>query len=87
MARLVTCKRICNTMELNIFAKAKGTVKSKQGNAEVTLHTTVHEDFKTVKFTGTDQNGNPIKVVVFMDVKQPLKKLKTYSFDHPKNND
>ena len=75
------------TMELNIFAKAKGTVKSKQGNAEVTLHTTVHEDFKTVKFTGTDQNGNPIKVVVFMDVKQPLKKLKTYSFDHPKNND
>jgi hypothetical protein len=69
-------------MELNIFAKAKGNSPSQKGNAEVTLHTTMHNDFKTVKLTGTDQNGNPIKVTVFMDVKQPLKKLKTYAFNH-----
>jgi hypothetical protein len=69
-------------MELNIFAKAKNVSTAHKGNAEVTLHTTIHNDFKTVKLTGSDQYGNPIKVVVFMDVKQPLKKLKTYAFNH-----
>ena len=69
-------------MELNIFAKAKNVANAHKGNAEVTLHTTIHNDFKTVKFTGSDQYGNPIKVTVFMDVKQPLKKVKTYAFDH-----
>jgi len=74
-------------MQLSIYAHAKDTIESQKGNAEVTLHTTIHPDFKTVKFTGTDQKGHPIKVTVFMDVKQPLKKMKTYSFDHPKNKE
>ena len=66
-------------MELTIFAHAKDTVSDKnKGNAKVALETTHHPQFKVVKFVGTDQYGAPIKVKVFMDVKQPLKKIVNY---------
>ena len=72
-------------MELSIFAHAKDTIsEANKGNAKVVLETTHHTNFKVVKLTGTDQYGNPIKVKVFMDSKQPLKKAVNYSHDHPK---
>ena len=71
-------------MELTIFAHAKDTVSDiNKGNAKVVLETTHHTNFKVVKLHGTDQYGHPIKVKVFMDVKQPVKKLTSYSSDHP----
>ena len=48
------------------------------------FETTHHKTFKVVKLTGSDQYGNPIKVKVFMDSKQPVKKVVNYSHDHPK---
>lgn len=48
------------------------------------METTHHKTFKVVKFVGTDQYGAPIKVKVFMDPKQPVKKIVNYSSDHPK---
>ena len=48
------------------------------------FETTHHKTFKVVKLSGTDQYGNPIKVKVFMDVKQPVKKITNYASDHAK---
>jgi hypothetical protein len=73
-------------MELSIFAHAKDTVSDhNKGNAKVFFETTHHKTFKVVKLTGTDQYGQPIKVKVFMDSKQPVKKVTTYTSDHPKH--
>ena len=72
-------------MELSIFAHAKDTVSpANKGNAKVVLETTHHKTFKVVKLTGSDQYGNPIKVKVFMDSKQPVKKVVNYASDHAK---
>ena len=72
-------------MELSIFAHAKDTVSdANKGNAKVVFETTHHKNFKVVKLSGTDQYGNPIRVKVFMDVKQPVKKIVNYASDHPK---
>jgi hypothetical protein len=72
-------------MELSIFAHEKDTVSDhNKGNAKVFFETTHHKTFKVVKLTGSDQYGNPIKVKVFMDPKQPVKKVVNYSSDHPK---
>ena len=72
-------------MELSIFAHAKDTVSGhNKDNAKVFFETTHHKTFKVVKLTGSDQYGNPIKVKVFMDSKQPVKKVVNYSHDHPK---
>ena len=71
-------------MEVSIFAHAKDTVSDhNKGNAKVVFETTHHPQFKVVKLHGTDQYGHPIKVKVFMDTKQPVKKIVTYSHDHP----
>ena len=71
-------------MEVSIFAHAKDTVSdANKGNAKVVFETTHLPQFKVVKLHGTDQYGHPIKVKVFMDVKQPVKKIVTYSHDHP----
>ena len=72
-------------MELSIFAHEKDTVSdANKGKAKVFLETTHHKTFKVVKLNGTDQYGHPIKVKVFMDAKQPVKKVVNYSHDHPK---
>lgn len=71
-------------MELSIFAHEKDTTLDNQGKAKVVLETTHHKTFKVVKLAGTDQKGNPIKVKVFMDPKQPVKKVTHYASDHPK---
>jgi hypothetical protein len=64
-------------MKLSIHAHAKDVYnESLKGNAEVILHTNIHDTFKTVKLTGTDQYGHPIDVIVYMDKKQPLKRTK-----------
>ncbi len=72
-------------MELTIFAHAKDTSEFNQDNAKVVFETTHHKTFKVVKLNGTDQYGHPIKVKVFMDPKQPVKKVVNYSSDHPKH--
>ena len=72
-------------MEVTFFAHANDTISEvNKGNAKVIFETTHHKTFKVVKLTGTDQYGHPIKVKVFMDAKQPLKKAVNYSHDHPK---
>ena len=72
-------------MELSIFAHEKDTVSDhNKGNAKVFFETTHHKTFKVVKLSGTDQYGQPIKVKVFMDVKQPVKKVVNYASDHAK---
>lgn len=64
-------------MKLSIHAHAKDVYSEDlKGNAEVILHTNIHDTFKTVKLTGTDQYGHPIDVTVYMDKKQPLKRTK-----------
>ena len=64
-------------MNISIHAHANDVVsESLKGNAEVVLHTNIHDTFKTVKLTGTDQYGHPINVTVYMDKKQPLKRTK-----------
>ena len=72
-------------MEVSIFAHEKDTTNHNKGNAKVVLETTHHKTFKVVKLAGTDQYGNPIKVKVFMDPKQPIKKVTHYAADHPKS--
>lgn len=71
-------------MELSIFAHEKDTTNHNKGNAKVVLETTHHKNFKVVKLAGTDQYGNPIRVKVFMDPKQPVKKVVNYASDHAK---
>jgi uncharacterized pyridoxamine 5'-phosphate oxidase family protein len=71
-------------MELSIFAHEKDTSNHNKGNAKVVFETTHHKDFKVVKLAGTDQYGNPIRVKVFMDPKQPVKKVVNYASDHAK---
>lgn len=72
-------------MEVSFFAHAKNNVSdANKGNAKVVFETTHHKTFKVVKLTGSDQYGNPIKVKVFMDPKQPVKKVVNYSSDHAK---
>ena len=72
-------------MEVSFFAHAKNTVsEANKGNAKVVFETTHHKTFKVVKLTGSDQYGNPIRVKVFMDPKQPVKKVVNYASDHAK---
>jgi len=71
-------------MEVSFFAHAKDTSDHNKGNAKVVLETMHHKSFKVVKLTGSDQYGNPIKVNVFMDSNQPVKKAVHYASDHPK---
>ena len=72
-------------MEVSFFAHAKNTVsEANKGNAKVVFETTHHKTFKVVKLSGTDQYGNPIRVKVFMDPKQPVKKVVNYASDHAK---
>lgn len=79
-----TTQRKVEIMELTIFAHAKDTSELNKDNAKVVFETTHHKTFKVVKLNGTDQYGQPIKVKVFMDPKQPVKKVVNYSSDHPK---
>jgi len=73
-----------NIMELNIHAKkSEGT--NKHYTPHVKIVTTTHENFKVMKVLGTDQYGNDISVNVYLDEKQPVKKVAEYSFSHPKN--
>ena len=72
-------------MEVSIFAHAKDTADHNKGNAKVVFETMHHKTFKVVKLNGTDQYGNPIRVNVFMDSKQPVKKITNYASDHPKH--
>ena len=70
-------------MELNIHAKkSQGT---KHFVPELKIVTTTHEKFKVVKLEGIDQYGNDIKVNVFLDEKQTVKKVAEYVFSHPKH--
>jgi len=72
-------------MEISIFAHEKDTVSdANKGNAKVVYETTHHKTFKVVKLSGTDQYGHSINVKVFMDVKQPVKKVVNYASDHAK---
>jgi len=70
-------------MELNIHAKkSQGT---KHFIPELKIITTTHKNFKVVKLEGIDQYGNDIKVNVYLDEKQTVKKVAEYDFFHPKN--
>jgi len=70
-------------MELNIHAKkSQGT---KHFIPEVKIVTIVHNDFKVLKLEGTDSDGNDIKVNVYLDEKQTVKKVAEYAFSHPKH--
>ena len=71
-------------MELSIFAHAKDTSYHNKGNAKVVLETTHHKTFKVVKLDGTEQYGTQIRVKVFMDTTQPVKKVVNYASDHAK---
>lgn len=69
-------------MEINIHAKK--TNGTQNTGAEVKIVTTTYENFKVLKLVGTDQNGNDIKVNVYLDVQQSVKKVTEYAFSHPK---
>ena len=70
-------------MELNIHAKKSQA--TKHFIPEVKIITTTHEKFKVVKLEGIDQYGNDIKVNVYLDEKQSVKKVAEYAFSHPKH--
>lgn len=70
-------------MELNIHAKkSQGT---KHFVPQLQIITTTHDKFKVVKLEGIDQYGNDIKVNVYLDEKQSVKKVAEYAFSHPKH--
>ena len=70
-------------MELNIHAKkSQGT---KHFVPELKIITTTHEKFKVVKLEVIEQSGYEIKVNVYLDEKQSVKKVAEYAFSHPKH--
>ena len=68
-------------------SKSRPYLERRQDIGKYTgLHvTTTHEKFKVVKLEGIDQYGNDIKVNVYLDEKQTVKKVAEYSFSHPKH--
>ena len=70
-------------MEINIHAKKSEGTKHYQPHVKIV--TTTHENFKVMKVLGTDQHGNDIKVNVYLDEKQTVKKIADFSYSHPKH--
>ena len=71
-------------MELSIHAKkSQGTNKHYQPHVKIV--TTTHEKFKVLKVLGVDQYGNDIKVNVYLDEKQTVKKIADFAYSHPKH--
>jgi hypothetical protein len=82
VARLNNHRKV-EILELTIHAKKSQGTKHYQPHVKIV--TTTHEKFKVLKVLGLDQYGNDIKVNVYLDEKQTVKKIADFAYSHPKH--